>query len=42
MSKRKYKKSDERRLARVLLITAILNLIVSMIGLIQIILALIN
>ncbi len=43
MSKRrKHKKSDERRLARVLLITAILNLIVSMIGLIQIILALIN
>ena len=43
MSKRrKHKKSDERRLARVLLITAILNLIVSMIGLIEIILALIN
>ena len=40
MSKRrKHKKSDERRLARVLLITAILNLIVSMIGLIQIILS---
>lgn len=42
MSKRKHKKSDERRLARVLLITAIINLIAATVGLLQLILTAIN
>lgn len=43
MSKRrKHKKSDERRLARVLLITAILDLIISVINLIDLLIRLID
>lgn len=43
MSKRrKHKKSDERRLARVILITAILDLIISVINLIDLLIRLID
>ena len=41
MGKKKHKKSDEKRLASLLLITAIINLIISLIGLIDLILKLI-